>query len=119
MGDKEKSNSKSESKKIILYRIIGNDLVPRHKKGQARENLEFILAHENEFMECEKRFVVNRIVDEQEREKVIELLELYGAEYVCIPFSHDEYSNAEFDIGGVPKKYLPFGVDFKKLSAAQ
>ena len=26
---------------FVLYRIIGNDLAPRHRKGQSRENLRF------------------------------------------------------------------------------
>lgn len=46
-----------------LYRIIGNDLYPWHKKGQSRQDVAFVLKHETEIENCEKRWVVNRIVN--------------------------------------------------------
>ena len=47
--------------KFVLYRIIGNDLYPRHKKGQTIENLQFILENEPELESCEKRWQESRI----------------------------------------------------------
>src|SRR5690606_32334685 len=38
---------------FVLYRIIGNDLPPRHKRGQAIANLRFILEHEPALAGCE------------------------------------------------------------------
>lgn len=34
---------------IVLYRIIGNDLPPRHSPRQTLTNLRFLLEHENDF----------------------------------------------------------------------
>src|SRR5688572_23529918 len=38
---------------FVLYRIVGNDLYPRHAKGQSRQNLSFILEHEPRLENCE------------------------------------------------------------------
>lgn len=34
---------------LILYRILGNDLPPRHSPGQTLRNLRFLLQHESDF----------------------------------------------------------------------
>src|SRR5690554_3566160 len=47
---------------LVLYRIVGNDLYPRHAKGQSRENLRFVLENEPDFDACEKIWILNRIV---------------------------------------------------------
>src|SRR5690606_6324998 len=65
---------------FVLYRIIGNDLYPRHKKGQSRENLQFILENEPQLDGCEKRWVVNRIIDKDEERAIIELLKKHNQE---------------------------------------
>lgn len=92
---------------FVLYRIIGNDLVPRHRKGQSRENLKFILNNESELGGCQKRFVVNRIVDPEEEEGIISLLQDFGMPYIYIPFNEDEYRLCSWDTEGVPAKYAP------------
>ena len=51
---------------FLLIRIIGNDLEPRHRAGQSRDNLRFILENEPPLPGCGKRFVLNRIVDAAE-----------------------------------------------------
>lgn len=92
---------------FVLYRIIGNDLPPRHQVGQARRNLAFILEHEPHLPGCEKRFVVNRIADNEEERQIVALLEQAGAAYFRIPFSWEEYAQAPLDVHGVPERYLP------------
>lgn len=104
---------------FILYRIIGNDLVPRHTKGQSRQNLRFILDHEPDLPSCEKRFIVNRIFDFAEEEAIIRMLEQARATYVRIPFVLDEYKEQAWDIDGVPLEYAPFTARFRKLSDAE
>ncbi|MCE9662538.1 alginate lyase family protein [Halomonas sp. M5N1S17] len=104
---------------FLLYRVIGNDLFPRHKKGQSRSNLEFILRHESKLDDCEKRFVVNRIVDPDEENKIIDMLESVNAKYIHIPFDLDAYQSLPLDVEGVPVEYLPTGKRFSRLSAAQ
>ena len=88
---------------FVLYRIIGNDLVPRHRKGQSRENLSFILANEPNLTGCEKRFVLNRIVDSEEEAAIIQLLEKHGRPYLRIPFSDKEYTQQPWDLEGLPE----------------
>lgn len=104
---------------FILYRIIGNDLIPRHAKGQSRKNLAFILKHEAEFENCEKRFIVNRIVDSEEELEIIKMLEEQGMPYLHIPFDKQTYHSIPLDIEGIPEEYLPYTQKFSKLSESQ
>lgn len=76
---------------FVLYRIIGNDLYPRHKKGQARENLQFILENEENLENCEKRWVVNRINNKKEERMIIDLLRQFNQPFIHIPFREEEY----------------------------
>lgn len=101
---------------FVLYRIIGNDLWPRHRVGQSRENLAWILEHEPELPGCEKRWVVNRIVDPGEEEAILRILEQAGQEYVHIPFRWKEYRAVGWDIFGVPPEYVPGARGFRQLS---
>jgi len=82
---------------FILYRILGNDLPPRHKIGQTLENLQFILEYESSLLGCEKRWVINRIVNDKQEKAIIALLEDYNQKYIYIPFIKQEYSAIEFD----------------------
>ena len=100
---------------FVLYRIIGNDLVPRHRKGQSRANLRFILEHEPELAGCEKRFVLNRIVDPDEEARIRALLDDAGIPYVHLPFDPEAYARAGWDIAGVPLRYAPFTRRFRSL----
>lgn len=79
-------------KKFILYRILGNDLPPRHALGQTYQNAKFILDNEPDFEGCEKRWVVNRIADPEQDQKIRRLLEEYGQHYLYIPFNPKEYA---------------------------
>ncbi|OJA07500.1 hypothetical protein QHL1GM_18690 [Halomonas sp. QHL1] len=98
---------------------MGNDLVPRHEKGQSRKNLDFILKNEPDLKGCEKSFIVNRIVDPNEEKLIIGMLESAGVQYIHIPFHLDEYQGLPLDYEGVPRKYLPTGKLFSQLNAAQ
>ena len=104
---------------FVLYRIIGNDLPPRHEKGQTRDNVAWLLAHEPELERCEKRWVVNRIVDPREEEAVIQLLEGAGQSVVHVPFSWDEYELLTLDTRAIPEEYLPGGSRFERLREEQ
>ncbi len=101
---------------FVLYRIVGNDLWPRHRVGQSRENVAWILEHEPELAGCEKRWVVNRIVDSGEEEAILRLLEDAGRPYVHIPFRWDEYRAVDWDVFGVPAEYAPGTRGFQQLS---
>lgn len=106
----------NERDTFVLYRIIGNDLAPRHRKGQSRENLRFILKNESEFPGCDKRFVVNRIVDPNEEKNILRMLKEAGRPYLHIPFHQDEYMNVGWDIEGVSVEFAPCSPRFERLS---
>lgn len=53
--------SDAAAPEFALYRIIGNDLPPRHAVGQTRANLRFLLTEEPDLPGCRKIFIVNRI----------------------------------------------------------
>lgn len=90
----------------VLYRIIGNDLYPRHRRGQSRENVKFILDNEPALEACEKRWVVNRIVDVREEAAIISLLEERGQTYLRIPFDMEEYKRVSWDFQRFPRGFF-------------
>lgn len=91
-----------ETKLATLVRVIGNDLYPRHERGQQRENLRFILENEPHLPRCEKKWIVNRIVDGREREAILALLKAHAAAYVEIPFSRQEYMKVCWHLESFP-----------------
>ena len=92
--------------KFVLYRILGNDLPPRHGVGQTLSNLQFIIEHEPQLAGCEKRWIVNRIVDQEQEARILTLLERYGQKYLHTPFVLEEYSRYRYDINGLPKQFF-------------
>lgn len=82
---------------FAMCRVIGNDLVPRHKAGQALENLRFILQNEPAFEDCTKLWVLNRIFDAENEAKLIALLEQYDQIYERIPFDAETLQGIGYD----------------------
>jgi hypothetical protein len=76
---------------VILWRILGNDIVPRHPVGQTRRNLEFMLEHEEPLPGCEKRFLLNRIMHEETFAQIRSLLDDARIAYEVIPFEREAY----------------------------
>ena len=85
-----------------LYRIIGNDLPPRHESGQSLRNLKFILERETPLEHCQKIFLVNRIVDPIVEKEILALLESSGVEHLHIPFDPKEYLKIPLDYSCLP-----------------
>jgi hypothetical protein len=83
--------------KYIIIRILGNDLPPRHGKEQTYKNLEFTLKNEAKFKDCEKRWIVNRIIDPDAEKAIIKLLQDNKQTFFHLPFSLDGY-NKNWDI---------------------
>ena len=100
---------------FIYYRILGNDLHPRHKRGQSLENLQFILEHEPELEGCKKKFILNRIIDAEQEQTMMALLDRRGQEYMRIPFELEEYRKIGFDIDALPKPGLLAGKEFESF----
>ncbi|MGJ8514028.1 hypothetical protein [Carnimonas bestiolae] len=76
---------------VCIARILGNDLVPRHKLGQTLENTRYLLEHEQRFAGCEKIWILNRFSDRTVASELKALIASYGQEYVEIPFIPSQY----------------------------
>ncbi|CAN7678872.1 alginate lyase family protein [Mesorhizobium caraganae] len=93
---------------FMLVRIIGNDLEPRHRKGQSFDNASFILDNEPAFPDCDKFWIVNRIADPDEEARIVRLLEGRGQSFVRIPFDLEAYGRIAWDIDRLAAKQLRF-----------
>ncbi|CAG8447674.1 17019_t:CDS:2 [Gigaspora rosea] len=91
------------SEQIHIYRIIGNDLPPRHKIGQVLQNTRFILENEPDFPNTKKWWIINRIVDNVYENAIIDLLKQYKKDFVRIPFIVDEYLKTDFRLEDFPE----------------
>jgi Alginate lyase len=110
----------TEADSFILYRTIGNDLRPRHRRGQSRENVQFILENEPPLESCEKRWVVNRIFDPEEERAIIRLLDQREHPYIHLPFDWDEYRRVPWDFSRFPQPgFFLRGASSKMLERAQ
>ncbi|WP_084639977.1 alginate lyase family protein [Kaistia adipata] len=105
----------AEPDSFALYRILGNDLPPRHRKGQTRSNLGLILAHEPQFQDCEKRWILNRIYDSEEEARIIDLLERSGQSYTRIPFDLAEYGSIGWEANGFKREGFFLDEAFARL----
>ncbi len=93
----EEARIANMSDTFALCRVIGNDLVPRHRAGQSLENVKFILENEPEFEDCKKLWILNRIFDPQNERNLIALLEKHGQTYTRIPFEAEDLQVIGFD----------------------
>ncbi len=83
------------TRSFVLYRILGNDIPPRHSENQTEENLRFILENEAPFKHCEKRFLLNRIFSKEKQETYKRMLDKAGYKYDSILFDKEEYNLQE------------------------
>ena len=74
-----------------IFRIIGNDL-KRNATGRTIQNLEFILAHETDFPNCMKTWILNRILDPEVERRLIEAIEVRAQRFFRI--AHDREAAA-------------------------
>jgi len=109
---------------LIIYRIIGNDLPPRHSPKQTLTNLQFLLEHESDFedisrhinagynsdyqdgqmggqkLRIKKFFVLNRIANQTQLSLVEKILKSHGVKQEQIlvnPFVADTYRLQPFN----------------------
>ena len=87
--------------RFALYRILGNDLPPRHSAGQTLTNVRFILDHEPAFKHVSKHWVLNRITDPAIEGALIALLTERGQDFLRIPFVLDDYARQGWDGGAI------------------
>ena len=57
--------------------------------------------------DCEKRWIVNRIVDRAEEQAIIDLLERHGQIYLRIPFVEADYDRIGWNIACFPRSHVP------------
>lgn len=91
---------------MVIYRILGNDLPPRHEVGQTLRNLRFMLSHEDGFshfsspsfspynIKIDKYYVLNRITNDTAVEAIMSLFAEFGVpenRILNIPFEIEEY----------------------------
>ncbi|KAG0792239.1 hypothetical protein G6F63_004483 [Rhizopus arrhizus] len=101
---------------LILYRIIGNDLPPRHKEGQTLSNLQFILDHEPPFPNTRKIFLLNRISDPANEAAIVRLLDQHQMEYIRVPFDEKEYEQLDFQLESFPDSDFLHSDDYRRYS---
>ncbi|MBG1233040.1 alginate lyase family protein [Aestuariivirga litoralis] len=92
-----------EPKEFSIYRILGNDLPPRHASRSGLENLQYIIAHEDAFPEAEKWWILNRIVDPALAQEMIRVIKAAGHNYLVIPFVTQAHFTAFLDVSGLPR----------------
>jgi len=102
---------------FALCRVIGNDLTPRHRKGQSYDNVRFILENEPPLEGCRKLWLVNRIADPEEEARIMALLEEHGQDYERIPFEWDAFLRVGYDFSTFPDPAL--FVDKEELAAIE
>lgn len=66
------------SRRVIIFRALGNSLPPRHAPNQTFANLRFALRHEPRLPHVEKRWYVNRVLRAHEEAAIVELLLRHG-----------------------------------------
>ncbi len=96
----------AEPETFCLLRVVGNDLVPRHAKGQSRANVAFTLENEPASESCTKLWVLNRIFDAEEEAAIISLIERHGQAYHRIPFDLATYARQPWDVDDLPEAAL-------------
>ncbi|WP_170329767.1 alginate lyase family protein [Ruegeria arenilitoris] len=87
-AEEERVNSLPDT--FALCRVIGNDLVPRHRAGQSLANVKFILENEPDFENCTKLWILNRIFDPENEAKLVALLDEHQQVYEKIPYDAEE-----------------------------
>lgn len=92
-----RSIASPDASTVTISRIIGNDLYPRHADGQAIENLNFILENEEDFPNCRKVFVINRMFDPDTEKQAIDQVLAKGHTLLVLPFVDQNYAKQEFN----------------------
>jgi hypothetical protein len=105
----------SRGDRFVLYRIIGNDLYPRHDAGQSLANLRFVLEHEPDLEGCEKRWLLNRIRQPEKLRELMALLDRYGFGYDVIPFDDSAFQKVPWDWEILPEPSFLASKSFRQL----
>ena len=76
-----------------IYRVLGNDMPPRHAADQTARNTDFILENEKKFEGTERFWCLNRIYDKAKVDALKYRLDAAEEEWFEIPFDLAEYKS--------------------------
>ncbi|PNP97630.1 glycosyltransferase [Moraxella sp. RCAD0137] len=88
--------------KIALYRIIGNNHPLLQNYEQTVENINKILEDETTFEDVDKVYILNRITNNDLKNKLIEVLHKYNAAYEEIIYDPQVYQKIGYDFLNLP-----------------
>jgi len=100
----------------ILTRILGNDGAPLRPPGTTVGQLRFLLEHEPQHPGLEKRWLLHRIADPDQRQALVDLLQRHHQIWSELPFEASDYAACWTDNGSVPREQHPWSPAFKRLS---
>lgn len=84
-----------------LYRVLGNDMPPRHGERQTVQNVDFILKNEFRHSRMKSTFCLNRIADLAKVSRLQGMIEVAGHEHFSIPFRSSKYEACEGDVAKI------------------
>jgi hypothetical protein len=96
MADNGSSSHQTGSPTVTLVRVIGNDLYPRHRHGQALKNLKTILQDEATPPGWTKLFILNRLIDPQATQQAVAAIREAGHHVEVIPFDPATYQTLRY-----------------------
>lgn len=77
--------------KVFLWRILGNDVPPRHSPRQTEDILRFVLDKEPDFPNVEKVWLINRVYDDAKRLRLEQILRDAGRRFYISHFDWSVY----------------------------
>jgi len=77
--------------KYLLIRILGNNILNIHGNNQTYNNLKFTIENETKFVDTDKIYVLNRIINDNQKNNIIDLLNKYNIKFLDIPFVYDDF----------------------------
>ena len=96
------------ARQFVIYRIVGNDLPPRHQVGDSIRIAQKIIQTESDFENCEKRWLLNRLADREIEQRLHDLIVGHGYRCDRICFDHSSYADAFLQSDLLPEEYRPF-----------
>lgn len=73
-------------REAVIWRIIGNEMPPRDLPGSRIQALRHILENEAKLIGAERAWFLNRILDDDYRRQVTDLLDEHSQPYFSVPF---------------------------------
>lgn len=113
LHNKQNIYTNKTNNRNIIIRILGNDLDKLHGCKQVYNNTEFILKNEHQFgNNVDKLYILNRIIDINKKNSLINLLKKYNSKYIDIPFNItkfneiNEHNISEYEINNTTKQNI-------------